>query len=60
MRLKQLTGKRVRISHDTKAKQTNTLHGLVITVSRDYLILMDFDKREHPIKRSSINECKRL
>jgi hypothetical protein len=57
MRLKALTGKRVRITHTARNRHDNTLHGILITVSRDYVILMDFAKTEHPIRRNGIKEC---
>jgi ribosome maturation factor RimP len=59
-RLKDYIGKRVRIDYVSKANDANTLHGIINAVSRDYVIMIDFYKSEHIIRRSKILICEPL
>ena len=56
-RIKDFIGKRVKVEHLSKANDSNTLHGIINAVSRDYVIMIDFYKSEHVIKRNKITVC---
>ena len=55
--------KSIKLAYRSKINQVNEIHGVINAVTKDNVCLIDFDKREHIIKKSNINdlmEVKRL
>ena len=48
-------GKSIKLAYRSKINQVNEIHGVINAVTKDNVCLIDFDKREHIIKKSNIN-----
>lgn len=59
-RVKNFENKLVNITIEQPNKNLSTISGWVTAVSKDYLILMDQDKRDHSFKRDKIKHIKRI
>ena len=54
LKVRYYVGKSIKLSYNSKINQTNEIHGVINAVTKDNVCLIDFDKREHIIKKSNI------
>lgn len=53
-KIRDYVGKSIKLSYRSKINQTNEIHGVINAVTKDNVCLIDFDKREHIIKKQNI------
>lgn len=56
IKFKEYINKSVKLTYTSDINQTNIIHGVINAVTKDYVSLIDFSKREHIIKRSRVKE----
>ena len=54
LKVRYYIGKSIKLIYNSKISQTNEIHGVINAVTKDNVCLIDFDKREHIIKKSNI------
>ena len=54
LKVRYYIGKSIKLTYNSKISQTNEIHGVINAVTKDNVCLIDFDKREHIIKKSNI------
>ena len=54
LKVRDCAGKSIKLTYKSKINQTNEIHGVINAVTKDNVCLIDFDKREHIIKKSNI------
>ena len=54
MKVRYYIGKSIKLTYNSKISQTNEIHGVINAVTKDNVCLIDFDKREHIIKKTNI------
>jgi hypothetical protein len=51
LKVRYYIGKSIKLTYNSKISQTNEIHGVINAVTKDNVCLIDFDKREHIIKK---------
>ena len=54
LKVRYYIGKSIKLTYNSKISQTNEIHGVINAVTKDNVCLIDFDKREHIIKKTNI------
>ena len=54
LKVRYYIGKSIKLTYNSKINQTNEIHGVINAVTKDNVCLIDFDKREHIIKKTNI------
>ena len=54
LKVRDYVGKSIKLTYNSKINQDNEIHGVINAVTKDNVCLIDFDKREHIIKKSNI------
>lgn len=54
VKVRDYVGKSIKLSYSSRINQTNEIHGVINAVTKDNVCLIDFDKREHIIKKQNI------
>lgn len=54
LKVRYYIGKSIKLIYNSKISQTNEIHGVINAVTKDNVCLIDFDKREHIIKKTNI------
>ena len=54
LKIRDYVGKSIKLTYNSKINQVNEIHGVINAVTKDNVCLIDFDKREHIIKKSNI------
>ena len=54
LKVRYYIGKSIKLTYNSKISQTNEIHGVINAVTKDNVCIIDFDKREHIIKKSNI------
>lgn len=54
LKVRDYINKSIKLTYNSKINQTNEIHGVINAVTKDNVCIIDFDKREHIIKKSNI------
>ena len=54
LKARDFISKSIKLTYLSRINQVNEIHGVINAVTKDNVCLIDFDKREHIIKKSNI------
>lgn len=54
LNVRDYINKSIKLTYGSKINQVNEIHGVINAVTKDNVCLIDFDKREHIIKKTNI------
>lgn len=54
IKVRDFISKSIKLTYISRINQVNEIHGVINAVTKDNVCLIDFDKREHIIKKTNI------